>query len=373
MGMSMINPNLAAFAVSVNATIAAAGLITGLNYAVSLCLRPLNGLICDLFYKPKLLIVSCVIFVMSAFGLSLSTTPEMVATFRIIQGCAFVIKSSIVVSLASQVVSTGKIGQAVGTIGMGFTVACALGPPLGNYLGINFGYRVSFLLSAVFFVCALLLTMTLKNVIPDKRTDPGLVLLKGALSHLRLGEFFYLPAVPVAVAVFFCFASQSMMLNLIILMAEIEGVSGAPLYFVVYALCAIVSKPLSGRALDSVGLLHVILPMGVLMVIGMLILAADFCTTNIVVAGVLMGIGQGSVYSCLQAQAITGVSLEDSGKAANMFYLGTDLMQFIGPFMFAILFERLGITVCFYVAAITPVIGIGLYIVLAKAIANREV
>lgn len=368
MGVSVVNPNLAAFAVSVNATIAAAGFIAGLNYAVSLCLRPVNGLICDSFYKPGLLFVSCAIFAVSALGLSFSSTPEAVAAFRIIQGCAFVVKSSIVVSLASQIVSTGKIGQAVGTIGMGFTVACALGPAVGDFLGANYGYRVSFLFSTMFFMLAMPLILSLKRFIPDKQAAQKILYLRNALSHLSLKKLFYLPALPVTIAVIFSFASQSMMLNLLLLMADVEGVSGAAIYFVVYALFAVVSKPLSGRVLDNAGLLRVIVPMSALMVVAMVLLSLDFSAVDIAIAGVLMGIGQGSVYSCLQAQAVHDASVENSGKAANMFYLGTDLVQFGGPFLFAVLFERLGAAACFRVAAITPILGVVLYAVLQKTL-----
>ena len=368
MGMSVINPNIANFAVSLNATITTAGLIVGLNYASSLCLRAVNGLVCDVFYKPTLLLVSCATYIVSSIGFMVSATPEMVSVFRVVQGVAFVIKSSVVISITSLVVPKEKVGQAVGVVGLGFTVGCALGPFLGNCLGVRYGYRASFLLSAFFFIVALVLALLLKEKACLERHKGVAIGIKDIIAQISPKRMFYIPALPVTFAIAFSFASQSLLLNLLLLMASVEGINGASVYYLAYALCAMLSKPLSGRFFDRYGLLRVMVPMCLLVMAAMSILAFNFCYSTILLAGILMGIGQGSVYSCLQAEAIRRAPEEKSGQAANMFYLGSDAVQFFGPFLFASLFDSFGTSVCFGFAALTPIFSVASYVVLRKIV-----
>lgn len=70
----------------------------------------------------------------------------------------------------------------------------------------------------------------------------------------------------------------------------------------------------------------------------MLIAAAGMIATAIIdsfagiaIAGISMGIGQGSAYCAIQAESIRGVPENQLGRAANTFYIGPDLCMGLGP------------------------------------------
>ena len=64
-----------------------------------------------------------------------------------------------------------------------------------------------------------------------------------------------------------------------------------------------------------------------------------------------MGVGQGSAYSALQAEAVRGANVEELGRAANTFYIGPDVNMGMSPFVGGFIMQTGGVTamyaVCF--------------------------
>lgn len=376
LGLYILNPNFVNYLVSFGVSIATAGFIAGLNSATSLLLRPVGGFICDLFSKKSLLIVACSGFAIASLGMALSGSPEIVGAFRVMQGLMFLLKSAVVVSLASLVVPANSIGRGVSTMGLGFTVACSLGPALGDLVGNACGYRVSFIVASLSFVAALVLSVSVK----PPRSSWGLLascgggrkidLIRDQIKSLRPSELFYLPTLPLAAAVFLSFLAQAFMLSLTLTIANVEGVDHASLYYIVYALFALFSKPLAGRAADKVGLFRVFLPLSFVSCASMVLLAVHFALPTIMAAAVLMAIGQGSVFSCLQSEAVRGIPADKTGRSANMFYIGSDLAQFVAPFLFSAILDHIGASPCFFVAAATTILSPVAYVALCRFFRN---
>ena len=104
-----------------------------------------------------------------------------------------------------------------------------------------------------------------------------------------------------------------------------------PLYFAVFALCALASRPFAGRLSDSMGVTAVALP-GLLLAAATVVLLVFFPTAPFVVlAAVGMGIGQSAARSALEAEAVRGVDMDHLGRASNTFYIGMDLGTAVSP------------------------------------------
>lgn len=374
LGLYILNPNIINYLVTLGASLAVAGFIAGLNSATSLMLRPIGGLICDLFNKKSLLMISCAGFAAASLGMSFANTSEMVAVFRILQGLMFLIKSAVVVSLASLSVPPTAVGRGVSVMGLGFTVACSLGPALGDFLGSACGYRVSFAVASLSFVSALFLSVFVK----PPRSSQGAIKVRDEKVKIdfiwkqtkgfQISELFYLPTLPLTITVFLSFLAQALMLSLTLAIADVEGVDHASHYYVIYALFAFFSKPLAGRLLDKKGLKKVLIPLTFVSFTAMIMLALSFTAKTVTVAAILMAIGQGSVFSCLQGEAVRNVSTDKTGRSANMFYIGSDSAQFVAPFLFSAILDHLGAATCFYVAALATLLSPIAYVTLSSVV-----
>ena len=378
LGMYILQPNLSNYLMMLGASVAAAGFIVGLNYGTSLILRFVNGFVCDLFDKKALLVLSCTCFVFASLGISFAVSPAMVGFFRIIQGVAFVVKSSVVVSVASMVVPKKMVGSGVGVMGLGFTIACSVGPAIGDFVGTVYGYRASCAMAVASFAGALCVTLAFRAPAASLGSWRNLECgawkaVKLQIGRIKLSELLYAPTLPVTVAIFLAFAAQSMMLALTLTFASIQGVPYASIYYIAYAAIAVFSKPLAGRMLDKHGVLFVLTPMSLVSCAAMMLLAFDFSTATLGVAGIMMGLGQGSVWSCLQGEAVRRAPASKTGRSVNMFYIGSDTTQCLAPFCFASLFNSFGSSVCFFVAAICVVLSAISYVLLSRLLCRLKV
>ena len=63
----------------------------------------------------------------------------------------------------------------------------------------------------------------------------------------------------------------------------------------------------------------------------------------IAVGGLLLGVGQGSLYPVLQAESVRDVAPEAMGRAANTFYIGPDVNMCLSPIVGGALLGSLGV------------------------------
>ncbi|MBQ3387157.1 MAG: MFS transporter, partial [Eggerthellaceae bacterium] len=306
-GMFIINPIISSYLVAIGVSVGVAGTVAGLNSITAMAFRPVNGFIADLITKRSLLVGSTLLFLISALGLALSTEMAAIAFFRALMGVAFAIKSAVVVVMASATVPKEKTGQAVGYISMCFAISTGVGPLLGDWIAHLVGYRISFALAAALFLAGFLLAVSFKTPAQflRKPDEPGLrERAAKALRSLRLRDLFYLPTLPYTIVTALIMIPQGMMMVMLLALAEQEGVSGAPWYFLLYAVLTSVTRPIAGTLVDRHGLPIAIVPGTLLMASGMLLLALRFSFATIMVTAVLMALGQGAIFATLQAESV---------------------------------------------------------------------
>lgn len=80
--------------------------------------------------------------------------------------------------------------------------------------------------------------------------------------------------------------------------------------------------------------------------------------TGIVVAGICMGLGQGSAYSAIQAESVRNVPYDQLGRAANTFYIGPDLGMGLGPVVSGFILQTWGIAPAFLFCAFLIIVSL---------------
>lgn len=166
---------------------------------------------------------------------------------------------------------------------------------------------------------------------------------------VALRDFVYVPAVPYSVMAALSGAPHAINVSLILTVGEYRGIAGISLYFVFYAAATLVTRPLVGRICDTRGFGRVIVPVLLIDLAGVLCLVGMQSLAMVAAAGVLVGVGQGSAYSALQAEAVRHARVEELGRASNTFYIGPDVNMGMTPFVAGFAMQFWGVTVMYVV------------------------
>ena len=90
--------------------------------------------------------------------------PLFYALARLMHGAGFGLTSTLMVSMAAQVIPPRRLGDGLGYLGLGATVALAIGPLLGIWLSGAYGYKVMFTCVAFCYVAATLISLSLPAI-----------------------------------------------------------------------------------------------------------------------------------------------------------------------------------------------------------------
>ena len=352
----LLNPVISSYVVLLGSSLAVGGFVAGLVASAALAMRPFTGWIADKLSKTTLLVLAAALFTVAAFGCAAVSSVFWIGVFRIVQGVAFAFRSAVVVSLASVVVAHDHVGRAVGWVGVVTTVSCAVAPTLAAFMGTTVGYHACFFVSGSLFFVGLVLAVLFK-LPKDVRTHHRAAQeqareAKGRVpAGFRLRDFLYLPAIPYSVMAALSGVPHGINVSLMLSVGDARGSPGVSLYFTLYALAALASKPLAGRLCDTKGFHAVFVPVVLVELVGVAVLVFMDSLVLAAVAGVLVGVGQGSAYSALQAEAVRGANVEELGRAANTFYIGPDINMGMSPFVGGFVMQTGGVTalyaVCF--------------------------
>lgn len=361
-GAYMTNTIISVYAVTLGATYAVAGLMAGLNPGASMASRPFTGLIADMVSKKALLVASAVLFLAATLGCAFLESLALIGACRVLQGVSFALRSVCVVALVARVVPASRLHSGMGWMGLSSVVSTAAGPLISQQVGTAVGYQGSFLIASALLAGALALALAFRR--PPSSDDaprrrPTAASLRAAASWR---SFIYRPNLAFTVMAGLSGVPQGASVALIILAADQRGIGGATLFFTAYALAALVGRPLMGRVADSLGARRIVLPLFAVELAAVAVLGLMANTAMVVVGGLLLGIGQGSLYPVLQAESVAGVPPEAMGRAANTFYLGPDLNMCLSPIIGSVLLGSLGVGALYGFAGAAVVLACALFL-----------
>ena len=368
-GAYMTNTIISIYAVALGATYATAGLLAGLNPGTSMVMRPITGLIADLFGKKTLLVASSALFLLATLGCSFFQSLALLGACRVVQGISFALRSVCVVSLAARVVPAERLGSGMGWMGLSSTLSTAIGPFIAESVGSALGYQRSFLTASALLAVGLALAVLFKN--PSSASEsvcwasagngkPARTLSKGSFGW---SSFFYGKNAVISVLAGLSGVPQGISVSLILLAAAQRSIEGAPLFFTFYAFAALVSRPSMGRLADLVGARKIVMPLFLIELMGTTVLAFMSSTGMVMGAAVLLGVGQGALYSIFQAESVRGVDPSEAGRAANTFYIGPDINMCVSPVVGGILLGSFGVGALYAFGCAAVVLAMGIFAV----------
>ena len=284
---------------------------------------------------------------MALYLVPMGFVPLMVV--RVVHGFAFALMSGSAAAGAALVIPSSRYGEGIGYFSMMQALATGVGPFVAILITNVFGgYFPMFAIAAVIALIAFV-SVFLIDIPPADATHVEARHIKASRG---IGAFLQMSVVPLAAVLFLVYLGYSGILSFITSYADSRGLSDAvSLYFVVYAIVILVSRPPVGRRVDRKGENSIIYVCFASLAVGFVILAFAVNGALLLASAAFAGFGIGATQSIVQAVIARDTPPDEMGKANSTFFMSMDLGSGIGPVA---------------IGAVIPLIGYsGSYLVLA--------
>lgn len=359
---SLTMPMVSKYAVYLGASLAYAGVITGVFSTAALFARPFAGAASDRLDKKKLMIFSSGGVVLLNLAAALAPNPDTLLVVRIIHGVLFGIGGTTTMALATQFVPRSRIGEGVGFLGMSMTLGNAVGPALGIFIADLLGIRAAFMVTAIGMAVA----VACMTLIPPQPTPQ---FEKGKLPGLR--DLISPEVIPLAFFGIIIMMTSGIVSSYLVLVGEERGILGVGIFFTLNAIVMVASRPMAGKLVDKVGLTRTLLPAFACATITMVMLAGAKSLIVVLIAAVFHAFGYGMAHPALQAASIAKLGPERSGVATSTYYIGADLGIGLGPMIGGAIVTASGYAAMFWTMAVLQIVGVVLFLLYSKTQAKK--
>lgn len=299
---------------------------------------------------------------------------------RIIHGIGFGIETGALAAAAAIMVPPSRRGEGIGYFSMSQALATGVGPMVGMLLmDAGASFFMVFLITFVMSIAALVGCLMAKvprpqaqeqNVEKGSASD-GEAAREAARdaaakapkkSGLSLRSFISLEALPLCFAMFLVMMGYSVVVSYLTLLAEERDlVSAASMYFLLYSIAILVTRPPMGRRLDRKGENSIMYLTIATIALGMVALAFAYNGFVLLASAALLGFGVGVTQSTVQATVPKLAGTSELGKANSTFFICMDAGYGLGPVLIGFVIPIAGYQASFLLLALLALVTMGYY------------
>lgn len=313
------------------------GIVTGIFIVGEMVGRLYIGRHVEAIGRKRSFFIGLTLLLLTTLLYFVSFTLFFLIIIRFVNGLAMGIASTLAGTIVTETIPVSRRGEGIGYFSMSFTLATATGPLIGLMMSERVPYEGIFLLSSLLAITVFILAFFLyvKEVpIPDAESES---------SRFTLSNYVELRALPISIIILIAAVVFSSILSFINLYAiEIELVEAASLFFLVYGIAVLGSRPFTGRLIDRKGANIVMYPCILSFSLGMFLLSMASNSMMLFISGILIGFGFGNMQSISQAIAVKLTPPHRIGLATSTYFLFLDGGLGIGPFFLGFLIPLLG-------------------------------
>jgi MFS family permease len=342
-----------------HATTSQAGLVTGIFIVGALFGRLFTGRSIDQIGRKKTLFFGLGLFTITILFYFIQIGIGFLLLTRFLHGMALGIASTATGTIVAQIIPNKRKGEGIGYYSMSATLATAIGPFIGLYMSEHTSMQMIFTLCLALGIFSFITAFFV--FVPQVADSTEASEKKG----ITLSQFVEPKAVPIAIitlVVAFCYSSVLSFINFYAI--EIDLVSTASFFFLVYSIAVLISRPFTGRLMDVKGANYVMYPAFFLFAAGMIVLASAHNSFTLLLGGALIGLGFGNMQSCTQAIAVKLTPPHRMGLATSTFFIFLDAGLGFGPYLLGFPISIMSYAMLYMILGIVVLASSGLYFVL---------
>ncbi|MCT4795486.1 MFS transporter [Exiguobacterium alkaliphilum] len=311
-----------------------AGLITGIFIIGTLVGRLFIGRLIDSIGRRKTLLIGLTFFTATILLYFVDLGVGFLLFTRFVHGLGMGLSSTATGTIVAQVIPAARKGEGIGYYSMSSTLATAIGPFVGLLMSQYTNFSTIFLLCLVIGLISLVSALTVN--VPEA-DNPSIV------RGFSPSSFVEPKALPIALIIAVAALSFSSVLSYINFYAsELDLVEAASIFFLVYSIAVLLSRPITGRLMDARGANVVMYPAIAVFAVGLFVLSQATSALGLLVAGALIGLGFGNIQSGTQAIAVKAATPARMGMATSTFFIALDAGLGFGPYLIGLMIPITG-------------------------------
>ena len=334
-----------------------AGLFLGFLTYASAASAPFTGALADRIGKRRILIAASL--AIALFSALYAVTPGVAPMLALVVVHGVFWSGLLTASGAylADIIPPGRRAEGLGYYGVATLLAIAAAPPIGLWL-YRFGWAAVCLTAAALNLAMAAIAWRMRESHPGAGgARPG----GGPLVEWRVAAL--------SVTLFLYSFGYGGITSFVALYATSNGVSPAGIYFTVFALTTMVTRPLSGRLGDRLGHVRVLIPSLGLIVLGYALLAVGGTRPWLVASAVIFGLGFGSAYPMFTAHVLRHVDERRRGAAFGGILAAFDTGIGTGSIAMGWIIHRYGFGAAYGAAACLASLSIPYFLVSGRRLA----
>ena len=338
-------------------TVKEAGLALTLFLISSILVRPFSGLISEKIGKKLSFRGSELFFVLFAFSYLWIDSMWSLLLVRFIHGIWFSILTTVTVPVANEFIPEHRKGEGMGYFVMSTNLGVVFGPLLALTITQYASFTVLFAILSGLMTLGFIFCLCIPIHDEDSRS-----LVKPSLSSLTRHDIIEFRVLSVGmVALLTAFAYSSVMSFIAAYTETKQLMAYTSSFFLVFACSMILVRPWVGRWFDQKGASVVIYPSFILFAIGLAVVSQLNQPWVLWLSAVLIGIGYGTLFPCLQTVAIQSVPKQRIGHAISTYFTLFDLGLAVGSVIMGVLIAYWGYAVTYLFCAMMTLVTLMVY------------
>jgi MFS family permease len=361
-GQSMSNTLLAKYADFLGAPATLVGLLMSLFTITSLLFKIISAPAMDTYNKKNLVLLANCILAASFFGFSASKTVHWLMVFRLLQGAGQAFSNVCCLAMVSEAIPKEKYAAGIGYFSLAQVAAQALGPTVGLWLVGLYGYSTAYIVSGIVMIMAVLSATLIR--LPFQRRKK---------LHISLSNVIAEEALIPAFVIMFLYMGFSAISSFLVVYAgkqEVQGNIG--LFFMVYALAMLLTRPGMGRLTDRFGLVRVSVPAICLTILSFFLISFAGTLPVFLLAAFLNACGFGACVPSIQSLCMKCVRPERRGAGSSTNFIGMDVGTLIGPIIAGWIAETMGYPSMWRLITLSQFFAIAILVIFRKKVGAVE-
>ena len=331
------------YATSMGTSATIAGLVSGIYIFGGLCSRIYSANALERRDWKKLAIIFLSIHFLACIFYFFANNVTLLLIVRFIHGLGFGASANAIVTIASAILPKKRFGEAFGYFMLGTTIAVGLGPYISGFFYDNWGSIGSFSLATAFaffgLLCIILLDISKYEIKHNNEIEKGIAEAeedfslddKGTIRSF-IDKIFEIPAIPVSLFTGLTSLGYVSILSFYRLYAvEVDLVSAFSIFFLIYSIVLVASRPIAGRIQDNYGDKIVCFTGIIAQAIGLFLIAWMPSTITVFICAVCAALGFGTLNSACTAIVTRDTSANRRPYAISTFFIFCDGTMGFGP------------------------------------------
>ena len=318
--------------------------------------RPFAGRLIDGLDKRVILLISSALFFVIMGLFNLTTSLQTIFVLRGLHGAIFALGTTVMAALAVVVLPTSRKGEGINMFAVFSNIAMVLGPAVGLYALQAYGSSALYMFLTIMTALAFILSNVIR--LPKELAKPKQKKSKG----WSISQFIEKRSLPWALmGLFIGFTYSGVLVFIPIELNSMGAGVWGSVFFAIFALMIIISRPLVGKVYARYGSRFVIYPGVGIFIVGLAILGVVSTPVGIICTAPLLGLGYGAAQPAFQALAVQSAPIERAGVSTATYFLALDIAVGAGSVILALIANALGYQYLYQITSLIMIIALALY------------